>query len=183
MNSCKVARFIVVDPRCGIICGMKAVVRIFRQRFSDFGCVEAFAWICICYTLYYCGLAAMLVLEAQEFIKVPLGLWVALTLILKAIIVIGVLAAAAMFVSPIRYVWRKDYSMAKKGWSDATSAMVVAFIFFLALFGFTWPFALSLSGKEELYDMHLKTEYEVYDECAEIGSRHPVNDLGDSVQT
>ena len=162
---------------------MRARCKIFRRLFSDFGCIEVFAWICIGYTLYYCGLAAMLVLEAQEFIKVPLGLWVALTLILKAIIVIGVLAAAAMFVSPIRYVWRKDYSMAKKGWGDAARGTVVAFVFFLALFGFTWPIALSLSGKEELYDMHLKTEYEVYDECAEIGSRHPVNDLGDSVQT
>lgn len=172
----------MVDPRCGIICGMKAVVRIFRQRFSDFGCVEAFAWICICYTLYYCGLAAMLVLEAQELIEMPLGLWVVLAWILKSIIGVGVLAAVAMHVSPIRYVWRKDYSMAKKGWSDATSAMVVAFIFFLALFGFTWPFALSLSGKEELYDMHQKTESQLYEGRSGLGNRHSRNDFDDSAR-
>lgn len=161
---------------------MRASCKIFRRRFSDFGCVEAFAWICICYTLYYCGLAAMLVLEAQEIIKMSLGLWVVLTSILKAIIVIGVLAAAVMFVTPIRYVWRKDYSMAKKGWSDAVSGTVVAFIFFLALFGFTWPIALSLSGKEELYDMHQKTESQLYEGRSELGNRHSRNDFDDSAR-
>ena len=61
-----------------------------------------------------------MVLEAQELIEMLLGLWVVLTWILKSIIGMGVLAAVAMHVSLIRYVWRKDYRMAKKGWSDAT---------------------------------------------------------------